>query len=339
MRSRTWTSLVAAGEIHALVGENGAGKSTLIKILTGVDRADSGTIELDGKRSSIRSPLHAQALGISTVYQEVNLCPNLTVAENILIGRQPMRFGISVDWKALNAQAREILKQLDVEIDVTRPLGSYSDRDPADGGDRAGPRRLERQGPHARRADVEPDRARDRPALLGDAEAEGRRASRSCSSRTSSIRSTRSPTASRSCATAPLVGTYETRSTVPAGADQADAGPEPHRARRHDGPQDGEQPARIRPRRCSRRGSWGSSDSIDPFDLSLHAGEVVGLAGLLGSGRTEMANLLFGVDRPDTGRMIDGRQADHRLLAGGVHRSRRSRSAPRTARPKASSPT
>ena len=76
------------GEIHCLVGENGAGKSTLIKVLTGVDTPDSGKITLDGKEIHTRSPQHAQTLGISTVYQEVNLCPNLTVAENILIGRE-----------------------------------------------------------------------------------------------------------------------------------------------------------------------------------------------------------------------------------------------------------
>jgi simple sugar transport system ATP-binding protein len=113
---------VARGEIHALVGENGAGKSTLIKVLTGVERPDAGTITLDGERVTIRSPLHAQELGISTVYQEVNLCPNLTVAENLLIGREPMKWG-RVDWKAMNARAREVLRGLDLDIDVTRPLG------------------------------------------------------------------------------------------------------------------------------------------------------------------------------------------------------------------------
>ena len=117
---------VAAGEIHALVGENGAGKSTLIKILTGVDHADKGTIEINGRALVVRSPVHAQELGISTVYQEINLCPNLTVAENLLIGRQPSRFRLSVNWKALNAQARRSMKDLDVDIDVTQPLGSYS---------------------------------------------------------------------------------------------------------------------------------------------------------------------------------------------------------------------
>ena len=120
-----WISPCSRGEIHALVGENGAGKSTLIKVLTGVERPDSGTITLDGKEVLIRSPQHAQELGISTVYQEVNLCPNLTVAENILIGREPMKLG-GVDWKAMNAQARQILQGLDIDIDVTQTLGSYS---------------------------------------------------------------------------------------------------------------------------------------------------------------------------------------------------------------------
>src|SRR4030042_1591312 len=113
------------GEIHALVGENGAGKSTLIKILTGVEQPDIGTITINQQTVSIRSPQHAQGLGISTVYQEVNLCPNLTIAENILIGREPMKWG-SINWKAMNARARQILQGLDVDLDVTQTLGSCS---------------------------------------------------------------------------------------------------------------------------------------------------------------------------------------------------------------------
>jgi simple sugar transport system ATP-binding protein len=81
------------GEIHALLGENGAGKSTLIKCLTGVNQMDAGEIILDGQRVRPESPLRAMELGVSTVFQEINLCPNLTVAENIFIGRQPMRRG------------------------------------------------------------------------------------------------------------------------------------------------------------------------------------------------------------------------------------------------------
>src|SRR3954453_7293550 len=113
------------GEVHALMGENGAGKSTLIKVLTGVEQPDSGSIELDGKTIHVRSPQHSQQLGISSVYQEVNLCTNLSVAENIMLGREPRRFR-SIDWRAMNALARDALRRLDVDIDVTRSLGSYS---------------------------------------------------------------------------------------------------------------------------------------------------------------------------------------------------------------------
>src|SRR5689334_7014402 len=113
------------GEIHALVGENGAGKSTLIKVLTGVEHPDTGSIELNGKIVQVRSPQHSQEIGISTVYQEINLCTNITVAENIMLGYEPHRFG-SIDWKKVNAFAKQALKKLDVDIDVTQPLGNYS---------------------------------------------------------------------------------------------------------------------------------------------------------------------------------------------------------------------
>ena len=96
------------GEVHALMGQNGAGKSTLIKVLTGVESCDAGSITLAGQLIRAESVLEAQTLGISTVYQEVNLCSNLSVAENIFIGRFPMRrFGI--DWKTLYRKAPEVL--------------------------------------------------------------------------------------------------------------------------------------------------------------------------------------------------------------------------------------
>ena len=83
-----------AGEIHGLLGENGAGKSTLIKVLTGVFKRDAGTVGLDGQEIAARNPADALSLGIGTVYQEVNLLPNLSVAENLFIGRQTDRFGL-----------------------------------------------------------------------------------------------------------------------------------------------------------------------------------------------------------------------------------------------------
>lgn len=116
-----------AGEIHALMGENGAGKSTLIKVLTGVHTRDSGEIYLDGKKINNRSPEEAQMNGISTVFQEVNLCTNISVAENIFAGHEPRSKFFTVDWKKMNAKAREILAWVGLEdIDVTRSLGEYS---------------------------------------------------------------------------------------------------------------------------------------------------------------------------------------------------------------------
>jgi len=113
------------GEIHSLMGENGAGKSTLVKVLTGVYQRDGGTIKLEGKEIAPRTPKEAQECGISTVYQEVNLCLNLTVAENIFIGREPKKHGF-IDWKSINMRAKELLKKLNVDIDVTKTLDHYS---------------------------------------------------------------------------------------------------------------------------------------------------------------------------------------------------------------------
>lgn len=114
------------GEIHALLGENGAGKSTLIKVLTGVEERDSGTVILNGKKIHPKSTQEAQREGIATVYQEVNLCPNLSVAENIYIGREPRnRFG-KIDWKKINADAKELLKKFDLHIDVSKNLDNFS---------------------------------------------------------------------------------------------------------------------------------------------------------------------------------------------------------------------
>lgn len=113
------------GEIHALMGENGAGKSTLIKVLTGVYEKDGGEIFLKGldKAAVIRSPQDAQNLGISTVYQEITLCPNLSVAENMYIGRTK---GAGTNWKKMNAGADKILKSLDIPAKATQQLSSYS---------------------------------------------------------------------------------------------------------------------------------------------------------------------------------------------------------------------
>lgn len=113
------------GEVHALMGENGAGKSTLVKCLTGVYEKDSGEIRIDGKDEpvSIRSPQDAQNLGISTVYQEITLCPNLTVAENMFIGRGNYKF---INWRTQEKKADEILQRLNIPAKASQQLGTCS---------------------------------------------------------------------------------------------------------------------------------------------------------------------------------------------------------------------
>jgi simple sugar transport system ATP-binding protein len=295
---------LARGEIHALVGENGAGKSTLIRVLTGVERPESGTIRLDGVEVTIRSPLHAQSLGISTVYQEVNLCPNLTVAENLLIGRQPMKRR-HVDWKTMNRQAREILQGLDIAIDVTQPLGSYSIA-------------IQQMAAIARALVISSAKVLvlDEPtsSLTGHETDQLFRVMRKLrgegiaivfithfldqvyevSDRVTVLRN------------GSVVGVYETASlprltliTLMLGRSLTELDDiNRHRI---------ESSQHIGTESLLEAEGVGVFGSIAPFDLVLHAGEVVGFAGLLGSGRTEMAQLLFGIDQPTTGSMtMDG---------------------------------
>ena len=287
------------GEIHCLVGENGAGKSTLIKVLTGVDRPDTGRIVLDGQEIHTRSPQHAQILGISTVYQEVNLCKNLTVAENILIGWEPQKFG-RIDWAAMNAKAANILKRLlDVDIDVTKPLGTYTVA-------------IQQMVAIARALDITSAKILilDEPTSSLDANETQQlfkvmRKLREdgvgiifithfisqvyeISDRITVLRNGN------------LVGTFETASLPRVELIAKMIG-------RSLGELDDmssiklESSKHIESKAILSAKEVGRAGSIKPFDLQLHAGEVVGLAGLLGSGRTEMANILFGVDRPDTG--------------------------------------
>ncbi|MBN1877115.1 MAG: sugar ABC transporter ATP-binding protein [Anaerolineae bacterium] len=288
-----------SGEIHCLVGENGAGKSTLIKVLTGVDRPDAGKIMLDGKEIHTRSPQHAQMMGISTVYQEINLCPNLTIAENILIGREPHKFG-RIDWAKVNIEASNILKRLlDINIDVTKPLDTYTVA-------------IQQMVAIARALDITSAKILilDEPTSSLDA-VETQQLFKvmrklkedgvgiifithfigqiyEISDRITVLRNGK------------LVGTFETASLPRVELiakmigrsldDLDDMSSIKLESRKH-----------INPEAVLNARGVGHAGTIKPFDLELHAGEVVGLAGLLGSGRTETASILFGVDKPDTG--------------------------------------
>lgn len=112
-----------AGEVHALVGENGAGKSTLIKVMTGVYQPDHGEIRYCGEPAHFNSPLEAQQVGLSTIYQEINLVPLMSVARNLFLNREPRRFGL-IDSTRMKREAHRILRQYGVDVNVSRPLRS-----------------------------------------------------------------------------------------------------------------------------------------------------------------------------------------------------------------------
>ena len=287
------------GEIHCLVGENGAGKSTLIKVLTGVDRPEAGRMILDGKEIHTRSPQHAQTLGISTVYQEINLCPNLTVAENILLGREPQRFK-SIDWAKMNAEAVEILKRsLDVDIDVTKLLGTYTVA-------------IQQMVAIARALDITSAKILilDEPTSSLDANEVQQLFKVMRKLRETGVgiifithfigqvyEISDKITVLRN---GKLIGTFDTSSLprfeliakmIGRSLDDLD---EMSKIKL-------ESSKHIRTEALLKAKGLGHAGAISPFDLELHSGEVVGLAGLLGSGRTEIANLLFGIDKPDTG--------------------------------------
>lgn len=291
---------VRAGEIHALLGENGAGKSTLIKILTGVYKSDSGVITVKGTPVTVRETQHAQQLGIGTVYQEVNLLPNLTVAENIYIGRQPKRFGL-VDSRKMQTDAKALLAQYDIHIDVAAQLSSFSVA-------------IQQLIAIARAVDMsgsvlildEPTASLDChevELLFGVMQKLKARGLGivfithfldqvyAVSDRITVLRNGK------------LVGTRDTASLPQMELVSMMLGRTLAAATEH-----GRREAPARSQREISFKGLGRARSIEPFDLSIGAGEVVGVAGLLGSGRTETARLMFGIDLPDSGTVsIDGK--------------------------------
>lgn len=284
------------GEVHTLMGENGAGKSTLIKALTGVYTIDSGTITVGGQKREFRGTADAQAAGISTVYQEVNLCTNLSVGENVMLGHEVRRVG-GIDWKATHREAARHLENLGVRIDTRSILATHSI--------------AIQQLVAISRAMVtdstvlvldEPTSSLDRTEveqLFGV------------------VRELRDRGVAILFVTHFLDQVYEIsdRLTV-----------------LRNGKLVGEYPAATLPRAelislmigreldeldaLSRTASreierdsapvfdavgLGKKGVLEPVDVSVYDGEIVGIAGLLGSGRTELVRLMYGADRPDSG--------------------------------------
>jgi len=284
------------GEVHALMGENGAGKSTLIKVLTGVHEKDSGVIRLDGIDHPIenKSPEEAQRMGISTVYQEVNLCPNLSIAENIYIGREPQRHGF-IDWKKMNVMASSLLEQFGITADVTVPVGHYSIA-------------LQQMVAIARAVDMQCKvLIFDEPtSSLDEDEVE---------KLFTVMRALKGQGVGIVFVTHFLEQVYEVcdritvlRNGKLVGEFAVQELPRWQLVAKMMG-KDFDDLAAIKSLRTNspsdetviKTNGLGHQGTIKPFDLNVKKGEVIGLAGLLGSGRSELARCLYGVDKPDKG--------------------------------------
>jgi monosaccharide-transporting ATPase len=290
------------GEIHALMGENGAGKSTLIKVLTGVYDIDEGEITLEGRQVRFAGPQQATEAGISTVYQEVNLCANLSVAENIFIGREPTKFG-RIQWGVMRRRAADLLRRMELDLDVTAQLSTYSlavqqlvaiaraiDVDAKvlvldeptsslDAGEVAQLFRIMRQLKAQGIAIVFVSHFLDQIYEICD--------------RMTILRNGR------------LVGEHLVADISQVQLVSLMIGKELALLERLEDA--GKRSFDAAPAVAQAR-DLGRTGAVEPFNLTIHQGEVVGLAGLLGSGRTELARLFFGADKADSGRLeIDGK--------------------------------
>ena len=292
-----------AGEIHSLMGENGAGKSTLVKVLTGVYPRDGGTVFLNGKAINPKTPKDAQDCGISTVYQEVNLCSNLTVAENIFIGREPRKFGM-IDWKTINQRAAELLAKLDVHIDVTKTLDNYSVA-------------LQQMIAIARAVDVEAKiLILDEPtsSLNEEETAHLFKIMRQLQKQGLGIifishfldqiyEICDHITVLRN---GELVGAYETAKLPRLELIAKMVGKDLNEVKDMDNFAEKSVPSDEVFLDAKGIGAVGKLNEVD---VQIHKGEVIGFAGLLGSGRTETAELLFGINEINKGSLsINGKK-------------------------------
>ena len=296
------------GEIHALMGENGAGKSTLIKVLTGVHEFESGSIHMNGENKEIinHSPQEAQANGISTVYQEVNLCPNLTVAENLFIGREPRNKLGMINWKEMNARSAKLLESLNINVPPTQMLDECSVA-------------IQQMIAIARAVDMkckvlildEPTSSLDDEeveklfVLMRRLREEGvgivfvthflEQVYAVCD-RITVLRN------------GELVGEYETKDLPRVmlvakmmGKDFDDLA---------DIKGDHKDKKAFSDTPVIEASGLGHKGTIKPFDLKINKGEVIGLTGLLGSGRSELVRSIYGADKADSGTLkVNGKEA------------------------------
>lgn len=310
------------GEVHAVMGQNGAGKSTLVKVITGVHQPDSGDILVGGRAVHPDSPLAAQKLGISTVYQEVNLCPNLSVAENIFLGRQPRRWG-AIDWSTMNRRAEAALARLNLAVPGSQILSTCSIAVQqmvaiVRALDESGARILVLDEPTS---SLDPEEVQQLFRVIRQLRSEGLAilfithfldqmydiADRITVLRNGCFEGEYAKAdLPKMDLVAKMLGKElsefsaadDTKVLVAARSGDADAAT------------------------LSVRG-LGLKGSVAPFDLDIHPGDVLGLAGLLGSGRTELARLLFGIDAADQGEIrVKGKrtkiQSPQQAMAAGL---------------------
>jgi monosaccharide-transporting ATPase len=303
------------GEVHSLMGENGAGKSTLIKALTGVYSIDSGTVTIDGTEHEFATPSAAQAAGISTVYQEVNLLPNLTVAENMLLGREPRRLPGKllgaiggIDTRAMNRRARTTLDRLGLDIEPSSVLGDH-------------PIAVQQLVAIARAVDVdarvlildEPTSSLDKDevetlySVIERLREDGTSIVFVSHFLDQIYRISDRMTILRN---GKLVSERLVADTPQFELVELMIGRELDTLRELDSREpvmvSDEQTPVVEVLGIGRKGA------LEATDLRLHAGQVVGIAGLLGSGRTELARLLGGADRSDSG-SIEVHATKHRI--------------------------
>src|SRR5947199_3089329 len=308
---------VNRGEVHALVGQNGAGKSTLIKICTGAYRRDSGSIIFDGRAIDFQAPQQAQNNGISTIYQEINLVPFRSVAENVFMTREPRRWGF-IDWRKMRAETATLLKRLSVSIDVTQPLLNYNIA-------------IQQMVAIARAISFESKLVvMDEPtSSLNEREVEtlftiirqlkadgvsvifvGHRLDElyAICDRVTIMRDGRT------------VDVREMKGLPKVELVSKMLGKELGEVRRHGqtsfkvGQHHVEQEVLLEARGL-RRGRVLQGASVE-----VHAGEIVGLAGLLGSGRSELARAVFGADPLEQGEVrVEGKQVHFHSPADAIH--------------------
>jgi len=284
------------GEVHGLVGENGAGKSTLMKILAGAQPMDAGEILVAGAPARITSPHDARDLGISMIYQEFNLVPRLSVAENIFLGRPP-RMGRRISWRRLHGDAREVLDRIGVDLDTHLPVGelSVAQQQMVEIAKALSinARIIVMDEPSATLTGHELETLfelilRLRRSGIGVVYISHRLEELfSIAQRVTVMRDGRHIATNDMCDV-----TRDALIRMMVGREVSEARPENDR---------GTGDERLRVEGLGRRGAFHN------VSFALKAGEIVGLTGLVGSGRTEVARTVFGADRPDTGEIrVDG---------------------------------